>query len=264
MLPTWMALDRNEKVSDAIVANERIITSTAVVIVNETNVTLYVQNLGVSPSLVRIEHHFVPPDPFLQSNPGIRLSDYHYWSVNGNFTNGFLTKGLFVYDGSTNGTTGYLDNTFITGSEDSLVFLYRPGAGFNWQVLQGITHAMGTSPTDKRGSFTVDTLLIGEYTLGYYDYTVGISENTDKSPAYLTITPNPGTGEFHLSSSLPHDGINEIIIYDSGGREVIRNSNLRSNEEWVVQLGNKTSGLYNAVLFKDNNRISSLQFVLSK
>ncbi|MBK7967623.1 MAG: M1 family metallopeptidase [Bacteroidetes bacterium] len=264
MLPTWMALDRNEKVSDAIVANERIITSTAVVIVNETNVTLYVQNLGVSPSLVRIEHHFVPPDPFLQSNPGIRLSDYHYWSVNGNFTNGFLTKGLFVYDGSTNGTTGYLDNTFITGSEDSLVFLYRPGAGFNWQVLQGITHAMGTSPTDKRGSFTVDTLLIGEYTLGYYDYTVGISENTDKTPAYLTITPNPGTGEFHLSSSLPHDGINEIIIYDSGGREVIRNSNLRSNEEWVVQLGNKTSGLYNAVLFKDNNRISSLQFVLSK
>jgi hypothetical protein len=93
---------------------------------------------------------------------------------------------------------------------------------------------------------------------------LAFTENIDKSPVYLTITPNPGTGEFHLSSSLEHAGMNEIIIYDSGGREVVRNSNLRSNEDWVVQLGNKTSGIYNAVLFKDNNRISSLKFVLSK
>jgi hypothetical protein len=264
MLPTWMALDRNEKISDAISSNEKIVTNIGTVIVPETNVTLNVQATGSAQALVRIEHHFVPPDPFIQSNPGIRLSDYHYWSVNGNFPNGFLTKGLFVYDGSTNATTGYLDNTFITGTEDSLILLYRPGAGHNWEQITSVLHNIGPSATDKRGSFTVDTLMIGEYTLGYYDYSVGITENPDKSPVYLTITPNPGTGEFHLSSSLEHAGMNEIIIYDSGGREVVRNSNLRSNEDWVVQLGNKTSGIYNAVLFKDNNRISSLKFVLSK
>src|SRR5688572_11174910 len=100
-LADWLSVDSYEKIGDAIASNEKLISTTGIQAIPETNVTLNVQTTAATSSLVRVEHNFVTPDGFNASNPGIRLSDYHYWKVDGILESGFLSKATFVYDGST-------------------------------------------------------------------------------------------------------------------------------------------------------------------
>src|SRR5258706_483574 len=129
----FIALDRNEKISDAISDYQRAITSTRSDLFPETNVTLIVQSVGTSSPFVRMEHNWLKPDDFILPNPGIRLSAYHYWKVDGRFDSTFISAANFIYDGRTPAVSsslnsGYIDNTLITATEDSLVLLYRTKA----------------------------------------------------------------------------------------------------------------------------------------
>lgn len=263
-MPTWISLDRFEKVSDAISSNEKTITATGSQIIPETNVTLNVIDAGTPSTTVRVEHHFVSPDPFKQSNPGIRLSDYHYWSVDGIFNPGFYSKAIFLYDGSTSATTGYLDNTLITGTEDSLVLLYRTGAGGDWQFINGVTRNSGPSLTDKKGSFTVDTLVRGEYALGYYDYTVGIAEPSGVNEVVLIAQPNPSSGTVELVLESKTFSAGSIVIYDENGKEIKSNLHFKRGDKWVLQLQEFGSGVYHAIVFEKGKRTAMTPIVIQK
>ncbi len=263
-MPLWTSLDRHEKVSDAIASNERTITTTGVQTFPETNVTLNVQTVGSTPSIIRIEHNFVAPDPFIQSNPGIVISDYHYWTINGIFTSGLVTKATFLYNGTTSGTAGYLDNTLITGTEDSLMILYRQGAGYNWQIVSSYTHNPGASVLDKAGSFIVDTLLIGEYAIGRYDYTVSLNENVGELNSVLTISPNPSNDNFKISFSNTSKYNRELVVFDMGGREIFKTIIQKSQREIIWHAENCRSGIYNVVLFEDGVRVDGLRAMLNR
>jgi len=240
----WIALDRNEKVSDAIADNIKSVTTTGIQAINETNVTLNVQTVSTPASVVRVEHNFVPPDPFKQSNPGIRLSDYHYWTIDGLFEPGFLSKGTFVYDGSTSSSTGFLDNTFITTGEDSMVLLYRQGTWDDWQAITGVTQNTGPSLTDKRGSFTVDTLKRGEYTFGMIDYSVSLAEVSPSQNSVLKVYPNPSGSTFNIILPVSNGTSGNLTIYDNGGRKIkeFENCNPGTTIQWNPD--NQTSGIY--------------------
>jgi hypothetical protein len=261
-MPEWTTIDRSEKVSDAIVSNEKLVTTTGSIQVAETNTTLNVQSAGAGSNIVRVEHNYIPPDPFVNSNPGIRLSDYHYWKVSGIFTPGFLSKGVFVYDGSTSSTTGYLDNTFITGNEDSLVILYRPGAGYNWEVSSSFLHNIGPSNTDKKGSFTVDTLQQGEYTIGMYDYTVGLQEHAPGN-GLISVSPNPSRGSFTISFKNERGAKYRVIIYDMGGRIVDEIKNTESMQvEWNAE--KFQPGMYQVVLIENGRKAAGEKLILTR
>lgn len=212
----WVAVDRNEKISDAISDYERTVTATGTFIMQETNTTLLVQTVGSPTSKVRVEHNWVQPDGFKQSNPGIRISDYHYWKVDGIFETGFYAKMLFQYNGSTSTTNGYIDNTLITGVEDSLVILYRANTADDWHTVAA-TQNMG-SPVDKVGNFTVDTLFKGEYVLGYRDQTVNVA-NPPKIYPSLKASPNPADGLCTISFSLPPGEKGDINVYSTDGKK---------------------------------------------
>ncbi len=259
---TWIALDRGEKISDAISDYEKIITTTGLQIMKETNTTLNVQSVGASPSTVRIEHHWVQPDGFKGSNPGIRLSDYHYWQAEGIFNPGFVSKISFQYDGSTNGLTGYIDNTLITGREDSLVLLYRENTAGDWQIISA-SQSMG-SPLDKRGSFSVDTLKKGEYVLGYRDFTVNNEQLNNMQNFNLNIVPNPAKNHITLTLNLePGDsGIAQII--DIKGREVDRIKVQSGQSEYVIQTSKWKNGEYFIHLKTDKSLIANGRFIIQK
>ena len=174
---TWIVLDKEEKVSDATTDYSRKTFSKGIFNFPETNAQINVQNIGADSSIIRIEHNWVQPDDFKQSNPGIRLSDYHYWKVDGIFSAGFRSKATFSYNGSSNPTNGNIDNTLITGSEDSLTILYRTNTGDDWNVVNGYTVNKSGSSFDKIGNIVIDNLKIGEYCFGFRDYTVGIEES---------------------------------------------------------------------------------------
>ena len=212
---------------------------------------------------VRAEHNFVAPDPFINLNPGIRLADYHYWKIDGYIVPNHI-KGTFVYDGSTSATTGYLDNTFITGNEDSLCILYRPGAGANWEVVGSFVHNIGPSATDKRGSFTVDTLKLGEYTIGLYDYTVNMHELFAETDQLLVVSPNPSRDSFTIT--LPDDPAKSftMVIYDIGGRIVHENAVLAGTSSVIWNGENNPAGVYHVVLKSEGRNIAGARLLLAR
>ncbi|MCC6383642.1 MAG: T9SS type A sorting domain-containing protein [Bacteroidia bacterium] len=248
----WIMLDRNQKVSDAIVDFEKDILSTGIQQFTETGFSMNVQQLGnPAPPLIkntfRVEHHYVTPDGFQHSNPGIRISDYHYWSVNGRNLPGFLSKATFSYDGSTSLSNGYLDNNLITGVEDSVVILYRKGVGDDWEVVNGFTQVIG-SASDKRGTITVDTLKFGEYVFGYYDYSVS---NQQVDPVFFnkmfTVNPNPASTEFRFERLLAKDQQASLKIFDCRGT-IVFDSLFKDCLKWEVS--NIPAGIYFANLIE--------------
>jgi aminopeptidase N len=213
----WFTVDKEDLMADAITADEKWIKTTGNTPFQRTNVAVNTINPGIDSSLIRIEHHWVAPDPFKQSSGGIRLSNYHYWSIDGFINQNYHAKGTFTYNGTNSTSVGHIDNTLITGTEDSLLLLYRRNASDDWTPVTAITQNAGNK-FDKQGNFVVDTLKAGEYTLGYRDYTTGLNDPILKTPD-LQIWPNPGNGEVNIC--LKYSGRNnafQMNIYDLQGR----------------------------------------------
>ncbi len=249
--PTWIAIDRNEKMMDAIADFELPITTTGTKYFLETNVTCNVQNSGSGDNILRVEHHFVAPDDF-KFNPGIRISDYHYWSVDGLISPNFRTKATFSYDGSTNGSSGYLDNTLITAKEDSLVLLYRTSAANDWQKETALVHNPG-SLTDKRGNFIVDSLKKGEYCLGYLDYRVqGINCKNKPAKAQLAVFPNPANNRIHIRFDLDGGEKAWMQLTDPLGKIANRMEVFAHQQEVSIDTFGLPAGLYYLTLLPLN------------
>jgi len=260
----WVALDRSEKVSDAIVDFEKTINTTGTHVMTETTSSLNVLNTGTGNNKIRIEHNYVTPDGFSQSNPGIRLSDYHYFKVDGYFSPGFLSKATFFYDGSTSASSGYLDNNLITGVEDSMTILYRAGTWDDWQVVNGYTLSI-FNPTDKRGQLIVDTLKKGEYVYGYFDYTVNtqIIASLPRNN-FFSVSPNPSASLFTFS----FNGITEkkwtLKIFDARGTIVLDTLIKHSDKIFSWNTESVSKGIYFASLYMENKRMQVEKMVLMK
>lgn len=218
--PTWFSIDRWEQLSDATTDYEILIDTTGIVPMPETSTSIDVVNKGNGTTRVRIENNWVLPDGFKQSNPGIRLSDYHYWKVDGAFDTGFYAKANFDYDGSTNPTTGFIDNNlFITGfPEDSLVLLYRQGTADDWQSMPHTVINFNGSHSDWSGSITIDTLKKGEYVLGIYDATVAVNNTSILYKHPFQIIPNPANNQVTIRCNPAIQQGALLTICDLSGR----------------------------------------------
>lgn len=263
-MPEMLTVDRDEKMSDAIADFELWIKTAGNHAFTHTNVNLNVQNPGSDSSLVRIEHHYVAPDNFQNPLQDVYLSDYHYWSADGLFSQDFHTKATFNYDGSTSNSTGYLDNTLITNSEDSLLFFYRPGTGFEWQEVNGYTLNTGPSVTDKRGSITIDTLKKGEYVLGIRDFDLGKILRAQQKNKILKVFPNPAKHICTIECSFDKNENAMIYINDMNGTLVYQNAvSLQQNMiRWDVS--GVAAGTYIINLCSSDSLIATEKIIIGK
>lgn len=228
--PKMVTIDRWETMSDAIADFEKQITSTGTQTFNQTNVSINVSETGSGTSIVRIEDHFIAPDGFAGTNPGIALNPYHYWSVDGLFADGFESNATFKYNGTTNTNQGYMDNDLIIGTEDSLVLLYRQSVGTEWQEVNSYELLAGTSVTNKIGTVRIDTLKKGEYVLGRRDFTASTSDLAQPAnPAFAY--PNPNNGVFNVS--LPN-GTWALEMFSLNGEKI---------KQWQVSTDNEISAV---------------------
>ncbi|HLG35961.1 MAG TPA: M1 family aminopeptidase [Bacteroidia bacterium] len=263
----FIALDRNEKVSDAISDYEKNITATGNNAFPETGMSLNVQALGAN-NFVRIEHNWVKPDDFQLQNPGIRLSDYHYWKVDGLFDNAFLSKATFTYDGRTppaaSAGNGYIDNTLITGTELNMVLLYRSGTADEWQPLTDTTMNIG-NPNDKVGNVIIDTLRKGEYVFGYLDSTLSVpSYAREDNSIMLNVFPNPSQQTSMIEFSLPHGAKGSIFIFDSSGK-IVYSTNVFSHQTFITwDCFSCPSGTYTVVLEIGKKKVSDKIVLMKK
>jgi hypothetical protein len=156
--PVTVMADPNEKISDATTDIARTLRETGEYDYPETFCKVIVDQISDS-ALVRITHNWVAPDSINLPHPGLRISVSRYWTVEGLFPPGFKARGKFIYKDATG-----LDNTSITNSNDSLVMLYRSGAGHPWKGTAYKLEGSGSS-----GTITVETLQPGEYSLAVWD-----------------------------------------------------------------------------------------------
>ena len=209
-LPFWpvvVLIDPAEKMCDATTDNCKTIKTTGTYSFDKTFFSLEVESIADS-AFIQATHNWAPPDSLWEPVPGLRISNYRYWRVDGFVPEGFDATGKFYYS-----TNGYLDNTLITSSSDTVIILYRKNAGENWKEIA----------FEKIGPWNIGNILVhdfqmGEYALAVKESTVGTTGQDLPQKNLLNIYPNPSTDGFSIRINNNEDG--ELRIYDENGQMV--------------------------------------------
>jgi len=193
--------------------------------------------------------------------PGLHLSDYRYWKVDGILDSAFSASAIIYYDGRSSILYGELDNTLITHAEDSLLLMYRPDTHSDWvRDTDVVQNFLGTK-VDKYGDFTINHLKKGEYTLAYFDHsypdtlTTLIADSCQSisginrvynSSINFQVYPNPTNGIITVKGVENKSGKLTIQLYNVLGQMIYSTSPMVINSyfETSIDLSNKPAGTY--------------------
>jgi len=220
--PDFSYLNGNDKISQAVTAENKTITTTG--INNLTYPFMRYTTTNISDSaFVRVEHYWVAPDGFQEpTNEWMyEISQERFWKVDGIFPSDFVADARIYYNGKTV-SSGNLDTelTSIPGFiEDSMVVLHRENAASLWHELADTEIHMQGPNTDGSGYFKIDKLIKGEYTFGWKKSTVGTIENANKEIT-LELFPNPTTDWIQLKTNLTFSKNTQVVIYNALGEMV--------------------------------------------
>ncbi len=218
--PTLVMTDLYEKSGGAATSSYKNIKSTGLYDYTDTYFKLDVTQITDS-AFVRATHNWVPPDSLKVHVPGLKLSDYRYWTIEGIFPAQLEATGRFFYN-----KNAYLDNTLITNSEDSLVILYRADASHEWQPVSYTR----VGPW-QLGTIYVDHLRPGDYTLALWDALyVGYTPEPDMDKS-IRIFPNPADSRITFDPLDFCDG--NISVFDTSGKMVFT-KNISGNGKPVI------------------------------
>jgi hypothetical protein len=266
--PVYISLDFDDKISGAV--TDDWVRMTGINRDYDLGVAKMKVHLirSTDSSLVRVEHHFVAPDAAMNSIPGLHLSDYRYWDVDGIWSPDFEASATIKYNGSTY-PQGYLDNTLITNVEDSLVLMYRPDAASVWRIDEGAVLNTEGNIIDKVGSFTIRRLRKGQYALAIYD-AGRVDQPSTGSPCPLLTADNPGTAgsSFRTYANPTHqdelnieiEGKNEYekcVMVNAKGDTVMDKPLKEGQDIFIIYMNGLPRGTYMISLVdKNNNSIS--------
>jgi len=184
--PDFVLVNASDIMADAVTRDSKIIRSAGTYDFGHTFCTFEVEGLTDS-AFVSVEHNWVAPDAMKEPLQGVRLSDYRYWNIQGNFDGKLNVTGKFKYS-----RTNYLDNTLLTNQSDSLMMLYRRDAADDWHSIE-----FNQFGPFNVGFIYVPNLKSGEYTLAVCEEVfVGMEEGFKEDG--IQILPNPSTGNVRL------------------------------------------------------------------
>lgn len=212
--PTLGYLNRDELISHAVTANYGEYSTTGTKNLAHSNLLIQIQDITDSIFIV-VEHNWAAPDPVLNWSSGYVISPQRYWRIDGIWNDDFNSNATFRYSGQLTGGNAYLDHLLLTGTEDSIILLYRPNRSVDWYEFPTYTKAFGGSVTDLTGTLNVTNLLKGEYAIGLKGQNLSLTENSDK--ANVILYPNPTNGLVRVESQVLTD---RIVVTDAQGRVV--------------------------------------------
>ncbi len=225
--PIFAVIDQDENISYARTKNTVVLKAAGFTQLNDALMGITVTSISDS-AMLHVEHHWTAADQSKCTIPGIYVSNYRYWKVDGIWPANFKATAFLNYDGTMPSAfnSGYLDHTFIRQTEDSLVLLWRPDETANWQIVADSIagKTMGGSKTDKVGRFWLKDLKKGEYVFGMYDVKLGINEPQESSiKEKILIYPNPSNDIIKIVADFTHqDAV--VKLFDIQGRCVLQNS----------------------------------------
>ena len=247
--PVEAISDLNEKVSDAAIDQIAIIKSTGELDFSGTY-SRVITNQLIDSAYVRITHNWVAPDSLKVPAP-MRLSDTHYWKVQGIFTKGFKAQGKFYFNKSA------LDKNLMASSSDSLIIVYRPDSRSDWSRIPFTR--LGTNHV---GYIVVDSLARGEYALAAWDKTFGFIEPGNKNTKQLKVYPNPAHGNcmIEIETSMPAI----LSIFNSLGNKLDELPFKAGKHEYCWSNRKMASGVYYFRLFSTTgNELSSVKMIFN-
>ena len=229
--PDFVMTDLYEKAGGATTDSYKNIKSTGLYDYSDTFFKMEVTQVTDS-AFVRITHNWVPPDSLHSPLPGLKLSDYRYWSVEGILPEGFQATGIFMYN-----RNAYLDNTLITSSSDSLVMLYRPDAASDWLPVSFTK----VGPW-QIGNIYVPGLQTGDYTLAVWDELYVGSSQQPLPGKILNIFPNPARELITIELDFQENGL--ITVHDTAGKLVFSKNTEAGNQQVKWNCSGVNAGTY--------------------
>jgi hypothetical protein len=238
--PDVVLVDPEEKMCDATTDNYKTVKTAGSYTFENTYFSLDVTSITDS-AFIQVTHNWAPPDSLREPVPGLRLSDYRYWRIDGIFPEGFQASGEFFYC-----AYNYLDNTLITSSSDTLVILYRKGAIEDWQEV-----GFEKIGPWNIGNIVVDDIHAGEYTLAVKESGLGIPGPGIPGKSSLEIYPNPSSGSFTIVSG--SDARGEVRIFSDTGMYVTSFSVQAGGDliNWIP--GSLSAGNYIIAFYREND-----------
>lgn len=267
-LPVFTALNMGEKISHAVAPEIKKLKTVASNNFVNAKMTIIVQSISDS-AFVRVEHNYTAPDDFQTPMPGYRLSPNHYWKVDGILPANFKAKATLNYDGRTSSFSGnlWLDNLLNIVNEDSLLLMYRSTAGNDWQVYPYYTKNTLASLTDKRGTITIDSLQLGEYTFAIgTPLLTGIENMEIAEDNDLKVFPNPAKNNITVDLSkikVKNNGQVSIRITDVSGKIISTEKISDQQKLHKINTSGYNNGLYLISVITDKKIVAESKFVVS-
>jgi len=264
--PVRVWMDPEEKCLDATTDELRTITSTGVTQFVQSFCNLNTQTLSDSAKIF-VAHNWVAPDSLIEPGDIPVQFGRRYWKIEGDFPAGFSAKMTFTYDGRNTSTasnsTHFLDDAFITGSEEKLILMYRPGSGHYWKEVQGYTANMGNL-NDKAGNMTVDQLLPGEYAFALKSDGNAIENVIASLQESFVVYPNPAENKVQVQFHIPPGQQGIIRIIDLQGRELRKSTlhDFQTTLHWDLSAYPK--GIYSFCLEIPGREVMSRKLILGK
>ena len=269
--PVYVTLDMEEQISDATVDFYMGMNSPQLYDYEKARASIDVHAISDS-ALIRVVHNFAKPDPFRSPRPGLHLSPNRYWKVEGIVPATFQSTGIFPYNGTVSSSDGYLDNDLITGTEDSLVIMFRSSTDEDWMIVDSFFVDVQINANNARGQIEVYDLQLGEYVLAYWDASKADDTSIVQTCQYTTIQesefpsadlqvyPNPGSHEVVIDWNVEVD-LSELQIANSIGQTVFtKELNSRAGKTAVL-VENWSSGTYLVSILSDQNSLTSKKFI---
>ncbi len=271
--PVFIAIDYDEMLPDAITDEVRKISTPANFDLMTAKMAIQVK-ANTDTTLFRAEHHWVAPDAKPNGIEHFLLSDYRYWTFDGLWSDDFSADAKLNYNGSSNLNAGYLDNSFIDISEDSLVILYRADPTMVWRLADSFKVFAQSSKTDKIGYAMVFGVKKGDYALGIKRlaannliwqnncYPLSIAQ-PDALEGSFEVFPNP-TNSDEVNVSISKKGVFEkCTIIDNLGNRVVERDIAADQDSFTIQLRGLARGVYIIILKTKKGVVLSKKLIKS-
>lgn len=267
--PVYVAVDMQERISDATTDMYHVVSDTGLYDYKEALMTISVAQVTDS-ALIRVEHNWVAPDPLTANyGGGLHISRERYFKVDGIFTSGLDVSATFEYNGSTSGLTGYLDTELLaTGTEDSLVLCYRRSARTDWSIFPDHVIDVQGSTSNRRGQVTINGLVPGEYALAIYDASradsvvmhptgpcnefTSAGQLVEPQQGGIQLYPNPAKDSFTIEFQYSLAQVSELTVTNMAGEVAFRTDLEPGVRSYTLTAEGLSAGMYMVNLYNGN------------
>lgn len=261
--PTMVVLNMNDKISQAISSEQKVLKNTGTVNFTLAKMNVTVNSISDS-TLIRIEHHYTGAQGKYSSNIN-RISPQRYWTVSGIANSSFKASAKFSYDGRVGVFSGnsYLDHQLAIQNEDSIILLYRKNPSEEWKEYEYYTKNSLSSKTDKLGNIVIDSLVFGEYCLGIGTSMKTYIDEIKNTDHQIMLFPNPASKTISISlKNINSEDVKSLKIYSVTGAMV--KAIYKSEYFNYIDISNLSSGTYSVKIELINYKVLSKTFVVSK